>query len=468
MKRIWAFLAFMVFLSLSFFVFPVGASSTVLQGETQEIGTGTKSPDNPYRLVGTSPSGLPRHIGPLYGDGMVNDTYDTATGIEIRRWKRMELDGTENWQTFATQDNSKWRNVLPVQGVYMPENSSTLPDLVCTHYLVDTSGNNWRCIQSATIDASNADLLSIYDNQYNAKDPAAWKAYLAAQKAAGTPVTVVYRLAEPEVVKHDLSTVTDYKIQNFGLKDVSSIEPMIFNGSVSVSYTDQAIALTQCTSTKFQLILSADEYFFFLKSGEKYKSSIAFSFSGFGSPMQLTINRLYFRSHESSTDFESYTPISGPLQFDSDHTNAYLEYTTGQISSDFLCRYIVLEFSVSNPHAFYITWHQGLIEQLDPYASIVDGNGTPLAPDPGADGAMDDIGNAEDAALGGKTDEQIKQEVDNALNFDMGSLDQSAAAAMAGFFDGLLTHFGVDYQALLLLSLSLGLAAFIIGRRYKV
>ncbi len=119
----------------------------------------------------------------------------------------MELDGTENWQTLATQDNSKWRNVLPVQGVYMPEDSSTLPDLVCTHYLVDTSGNNWRCIQSATIDASNADRLSIYDNQHNAKDPAAWKAYLAAQKAAGTPVTVVYRLAEPVVTQRDPARV---------------------------------------------------------------------------------------------------------------------------------------------------------------------------------------------------------------------------------------------------------------------
>lgn len=146
-------------------------------------------------------------LEPLYGDGTINDEYDAATGIETRRWKRMELDGTENWQTLATQDNSKWRNVLPVQGVYMPENSSTLPDLVCTHYLVDTSGNNWRCIQSATIDASNADRLSIYDNQYNAKDPAAWKTYLAAQKAAGTPVTVVYQLAEPVVTQRDPARV---------------------------------------------------------------------------------------------------------------------------------------------------------------------------------------------------------------------------------------------------------------------
>lgn len=98
---------------------------------------------------------------------------------------------------------------------------------------------------------------------------------------------------------------------------------------------------------------------------------------------------------------------------------------------------------------------------------IVDGNGTPLVPDPGAGGAVDDIENAENAALGGKSDEQIQQDVNQALSFDINTLDQSAAAAMANYFDNLLTHFGLDYQALLLLSLSLGLAAFIIGRRYK-
>ncbi len=98
---------------------------------------------------------------------------------------------------------------------------------------------------------------------------------------------------------------------------------------------------------------------------------------------------------------------------------------------------------------------------------IVDGNGTPLVPDPGSDDAMGEIEDAEDAALGGKTDEEIQQDVNNALSFDVNTLDQNAAVAMAGYFDNLLSHFGVDYQALLLLSLSLGLAAFIIGRRYK-
>lgn len=100
---------------------------------------------------------------------------------------------------------------------------------------------------------------------------------------------------------------------------------------------------------------------------------------------------------------------------------------------------------------------------------FINGNGTELAPDHNKD--MDDKSNQmkdlENGALGGKTDEQIQQEVDNALSFDTGSLDGNASQKMSGLFDGLLVVFGVDYQSLLMLALSLGLAAFIIGRRYK-
>ena len=35
------------------------------------------------------------------------------------------------------------------------------------------------------------------------QDVTGWKSYLAAQAAAGTPVTVVYQLAEPVVTRHD-------------------------------------------------------------------------------------------------------------------------------------------------------------------------------------------------------------------------------------------------------------------------
>lgn len=101
--------------------------------------------------------------------------------------------------------------------------------------------------------------------------------------------------------------------------------------------------------------------------------------------------------------------------------------------------------------------------------ALIDGDGTPLAPDYNEDlnNSTDELTDLENDALGGKTDEEISAEVDEALDFDMNSLDSNASFAMAGLFDDLLDVFGADYQALLLLALSLGLAAFIIGRRYK-
>ena len=115
---------------------------------------------------------------------------------------------------------------------------------------------------------------------------------------------------------------------------------------------------------------------------------------------------------------------------------------------------------------FYFTFFDSAGQVID---AIVGGDGTPLAPEHNKD--MDNKGNEmsglENDALGGKSDEQIQQEVDSALSFDVDSLDSNATGSLATYFDGLLVVFGADYQSLLMLALSLGLAAFIIGRRYK-
>lgn len=73
---------------------------------------------------------------------------------------------------------------------------------------------------------------------------------------------------------------------------------------------------------------------------------------------------------------------------------------------------------------------------------------------------------SESAALGGKTDAEIQAEVDNALNFDLDVFDSIKVGKIHYLFDGLLNVAGGGYQALFMLSLTLGLAAFIIGRRY--
>lgn len=82
------------------------------------------------------------------------------------------------------------------------------------------------------------------------------------------------------------------------------------------------------------------------------------------------------------------------------------------------------------------------------------------------DGTIGGIDDATSNAMGGKTDEQIQAEVENSLDPDKIGLDFNKAQRLSVFFDDTLDTFGSSYKALLLLSLSLGLAAFLIGRRY--
>lgn len=84
------------------------------------------------------------------------------------------------------------------------------------------------------------------------------------------------------------------------------------------------------------------------------------------------------------------------------------------------------------------------------------------------DGAIGDIDDATNNALGGKTEAEIQAEVSGALDFNniQNGLDWDKANRMSVFYDRSLEAFGSGYNSLLLLSLVLGLGAFLIGRRY--
>ena len=82
------------------------------------------------------------------------------------------------------------------------DSNQVLPDIVCTHYQTQTMYNSYRCATGVSMDTTSSNGMAVYDANYDTNSLAAWKSWLAAQKAAGTPVTVVYQLAEPVVTKH--------------------------------------------------------------------------------------------------------------------------------------------------------------------------------------------------------------------------------------------------------------------------
>lgn len=147
----------------------------------------TATPYEPY--TGQTVS-LPT-IAPLWGTGDIRDEYDAATGVENRRWKRLVFDGTEAWATRTSG-----------AGVY----GYTLLDVfdapaaagVCTHFKFIKNGASGMQTAVCVASASTQKALSVFTTIATLDG---WKAYLNAQATAGTPVTVVYQLAEPVITK---------------------------------------------------------------------------------------------------------------------------------------------------------------------------------------------------------------------------------------------------------------------------
>ena len=152
----------------------------------------------PYRALG---GGTVTPTEPLYGLPDAKDTVEVSTDGDVtvtRRTGAAVLDGTENWiRSIKGDDGYYWR--LSIADIYQIT-TSVLPNIICSHYQTETPDAQWTgadsCISQNRNENMRTDVL-IYDANYAESDLATWKSYLAAQAAAGTPVTIVYELAEP-------------------------------------------------------------------------------------------------------------------------------------------------------------------------------------------------------------------------------------------------------------------------------
>ena len=123
------------------------------------------------------------------------DSLDLATGEVVRRWKRLELDGTEAWtlQSVNEYGVANFNTAISVS-------SDFRAGCMCTHYV--TQYTAIANTQDRGIYLSNVRSLFIRETAYTTVEE--FKAWLASQKEAGTPVTVLYKIAkssiQPEVV----------------------------------------------------------------------------------------------------------------------------------------------------------------------------------------------------------------------------------------------------------------------------
>lgn len=117
---------------------------------------------------------------------------DIAVSLETHQQTVLVLDGTENW-------------------LQQPEGSSNAGFLQCsiakygagssTHYAISTVASpSYSYGGSGVFTDGNALIFgAAFGKQYTVET---WKAYLATQYAAGTPVTIVYQLATPITYAH--------------------------------------------------------------------------------------------------------------------------------------------------------------------------------------------------------------------------------------------------------------------------
>ena len=174
-------------------------SGTTASGNARDLQIEFGDTATPYEPYTGQTIDLPA-LEPLYGDGTVNDEYDAATGVENRRWKRVVFDGTENWGLSRTESgNNRYFTQAPDAVAH-----NLLSQIVCSHWLSLEPGQTWQDKTGITLSLGNADKnIWIYDPRFAQADLPTFKAWLAAQYAAGTPVTVVYQLAEPVITQHD-------------------------------------------------------------------------------------------------------------------------------------------------------------------------------------------------------------------------------------------------------------------------
>lgn len=163
-----------------------------------EVIEGTTAPTTytPYR-GDTLALALPSTI---YGG-----TVDAVTGEGKKTWKLVTLDGTENWETWGVNKHN-----AAVTGFYTYSINDFAPNgnkLLCStmpYKNVDVWGGRNEGIgyASALTQGSRYIIYSVKTNTLSdasddASAVASFKAFLAAQYTAGTPVQIAYKLAEP-------------------------------------------------------------------------------------------------------------------------------------------------------------------------------------------------------------------------------------------------------------------------------
>lgn len=160
-------------------------------------GMGDPSPDNirPILINNTVQVGQTNTL--TLPETVYGGEVDAVTGDGKETWKTLTLDGTEEWGIEQTNTPGKFGFTFQVPEIATPTSPNITGSIVCNQYPTVSANDTYSCKNGISVEAQEHKYFRIYNDTYAGGTKDEWKAYLAAQYAAGTPVQVCYKLAEP-------------------------------------------------------------------------------------------------------------------------------------------------------------------------------------------------------------------------------------------------------------------------------
>ena len=171
--------------------YPLGVKAS---WEPRQEGEGDPSPENIRPITGldevtvtlSGSAGTGTTATLTLPETIYGGTVDAVTGAGMETWKTRVLNGSESWS--EVDDGSFYFYDAITYPVINAASSR-----MCSHFM-DYSGAAWTGLPNGYFSTNG---VSVRFRLESIADTAAWKSFLASQAAAGTPVTIAYKLATP-------------------------------------------------------------------------------------------------------------------------------------------------------------------------------------------------------------------------------------------------------------------------------
>lgn len=199
---------------------------TIGENSWMQVEYGAEATDyEPYAIYSTADAEL------LLSTGKHSDTQDIISGVVTRNVCVKVLNGTEKW-TKATNQSADGHAVFYV-AIDDRANNDTSLKLLSSHYSFRGTVS-YSVLQSGEMSITQTTKNVYFDGGDNSSTDE-WKNYIAEQYASGTPVIVIYALAEPSienVTRQQLSNPNESvtierrsEITNLGINVTVQVKP---------------------------------------------------------------------------------------------------------------------------------------------------------------------------------------------------------------------------------------------------